>query len=300
MRLYFCSGKPTVFCYFLRVYTKEKDYHVIRHTKKHTSTMPGTKRSYKKKASKSKRTFIRAAAFNPAKGRGLRTGTRNFAINPNYSIWNAKSAFANLNPFPVRKFATLRYVESGVANVLVGGIGGTGGTEHTFTLGSLFDPALTLTGHQPYFFDQMSAIYQRYRVNAVTIKITAYDPTTPGSVLGWQIDSWNGSAGTLTGVSPQTIKERPQTGFLQPNTTFDKEMVILPRIDIARIEGLTRAEHRANVEDYAAAVTASPARSPYLRLAMFNTEGNNAAQMYYHIEMLFECEFWNRQVVAMS
>lgn len=260
--------------------------------------MPRTKKGGRKTSKSSRKSVSSKAVWR--RGNGDPSGTRGFSNSGAFSIFNSGSAFRQYNPFPTRKQCTLRYVEAGVVNALTCGTAGVGGTEHTYPLGSLFDPNLSLTGHQPYFFDQIAAVYQHYRVNKVTITIRAYDPSTPGTILGWQVDSWNGGAGTIAGVSPQTLLERPQTGRLQPNTTYDREETTIPRMSIARLEGLTESEYRANVEDYSALVTASPARSPYLRLACFNTEGNNSGGLSYHVEFLYDCEFWNRQVVALS
>lgn len=247
-----------------------------------------------------KTTAKRSRKSISSKGVWRGKGTGGFSISQSYAVLGSKSALTNYGPFPTRKHAILRYAESGVANYLTCGTAGVGGTEHTLVMGSLFDPALTLTGHQPYFFDQVAAVYQHYRVNSITVRIRAYDPSTAGSILAWQLDTWNGAAGTLAGVSPTTALERPNTGRLQPNTTFDKEETVIPWTTIAKLEGLTTLEHRTNIEDYAALVTASPARTPYLRLACMNTEGNNSGALYYAIEVLFDCEFWNRQVVATS
>lgn len=41
-----------------------------------------------------------------------------------------------------------------------------------FRMNSLFDPDLTGTGHQPQWFDQLAAVYARYRVNFAKITAT--------------------------------------------------------------------------------------------------------------------------------
>lgn len=43
--------------------------------------------------------------------------------------------------------------------------------KHAFRTASLYDPDQTTTGHQPLFFDQMAAIYNKYRVLGSTIKV---------------------------------------------------------------------------------------------------------------------------------
>ncbi len=47
----------------------------------------------------------------------------------------------------------------------------TAGAQHVFKLNGMFDPDTTGTGHQPYGFDQMLNIYQRYVVVRARYKI---------------------------------------------------------------------------------------------------------------------------------
>lgn len=49
---------------------------------------------------------------------------------------------------------------------------GTGLASYLFSCNGLFDPNITGTGHQPMYFDQMTAIYDHY--NVVSAKITWY------------------------------------------------------------------------------------------------------------------------------
>jgi len=52
----------------------------------------------------------------------------------------------------------------------IGGAGGATAT-YTFSCNGMFDPNITGTGHQPMFFDQMSAIYDHYTVFRSTIRL---------------------------------------------------------------------------------------------------------------------------------
>lgn len=49
----------------------------------------------------------------------------------------------------------------------------------TMNLNSVYDPDRTGVGHQPYGFDQLTPIYNRYRVIACTYSVNAYNGTTP-------------------------------------------------------------------------------------------------------------------------
>lgn len=85
--------------------------------------------------------------------------------------------------FPLQLTSTLKYCEtiqltstSGVINA------------QRFTCNGLFDPNITGTGHQPYYFDQLMAIYNHYTVLKSTIKVNivpANTSTVPFSIVLW-------------------------------------------------------------------------------------------------------------------
>lgn len=55
----------------------------------------------------------------------------------------------------------------------------TNGYTQVFNLNSVFDPDRSGVGHQPYGFDQLTPIYNRYRVIACSYSINAYNGSTP-------------------------------------------------------------------------------------------------------------------------
>lgn len=100
--------------------------------------------------------------------------------------------------FPSELVTRLRYNDTIELTLGVSGVVG-----HTFRMNSLFDPDLTGTGHQPYYFDQLAALYQRYGVLSgkitcefmpVTDAIALAQPVGP-IVVGMRTDE-NGSFST--------------------------------------------------------------------------------------------------------
>ena len=66
-------------------------------------------------------------------------------------------------------------------------IGSGGANSWAFSFNSLFDPDVTGTGNQPMYFDNYSAIYERYKVSFAKIKATVVNHSVNTAV-------WNGSA----------------------------------------------------------------------------------------------------------
>lgn len=75
-----------------------------------------------------------------------------------------------LTPFASRYITKMKYSGVYTISTMVGQI---------MNLNSVFDPDRTGAGHQPYGFDQLTPIYNRYRVISCSYSINAYNGTTP-------------------------------------------------------------------------------------------------------------------------
>lgn len=75
----------------------------------------------------------------------------------------------------------------------------------TFSANGMFDPNITSGGHQPLYFDQMSALYNHYTVIGSSYKITIVAPETNLYVASFIEDN-----DTLVGTSVDAIAEQTQ------------------------------------------------------------------------------------------
>lgn len=85
------------------------------------------------------------------------------------------------SPFPYQRSCTLRYctnisIDATVSNV----------AKHFFRANGLYDPDYTSTGHQPYGFDQIAAVYNHYEVLKSYITIEA-QPASLGIAAGQMV-----------------------------------------------------------------------------------------------------------------
>lgn len=81
-----------------------------------------------------------------------------------------------LSPFAQRYICKMKYAEQ----VKVTGPGGAGLAAFRFNLNSIYDPNRTGIGHQPYGYDQLSGLYNRYRVVKCSYVISAYNLASDG------------------------------------------------------------------------------------------------------------------------
>lgn len=76
------------------------------------------------------------------------------------------------NAFPSQLRNTLTYTET-VSFSLVSGF-----ASYVFSANGLYDPNITGTGHQPYYFDQLMALYNHYTVLKSRIKVEFFSIDT--------------------------------------------------------------------------------------------------------------------------
>lgn len=102
-------------------------------------------------------------------------------------------------PFSKSRTVKLRYHETITINPAMG-VAGT----YTFSANGLYDPNISGTGRQPYGFDQLCALYNKYHVTGSRMTIT---PVTSDSyyILGVKLCDIT----TLNTSTPDYIMEQP-------------------------------------------------------------------------------------------
>lgn len=91
------------------------------------------------------------------------------------STYNKTKVNAGLG-FPKRMTMTHKYHEIISLNSTLGAI-----AKHSMVCNGMYDPNATGTGHQPMFFDQMSALYNHYTVIGSKIRVVMSKGATSGT-----------------------------------------------------------------------------------------------------------------------
>lgn len=177
------------------------------------------------------------------------------------------------------------------------------GVAQSYRLNSLYDPELTGGGSQPYGFDTMATIYQRYKVRSVIIdaelvSVSNGDETGFVSVL---VPS-NTTLPTLAGASTDSFIDKPFTIITLMNSRDSPSGKYHYRqvVDVARLDGLTALQFDADVSNYSAAVTADPTNTPRLTCAVANISTTTQFACTLKITLTFDVEFWDRTILAQS
>lgn len=147
---------------------------------------------YKRASSRSARRY-KPYAKRPRRTARLSTPT---------SITRTFTPFSGRSGFPTSLRTKLRYHEDVGFSSASGVVSG-----NVFRANSLFDPNETGTGHQPLYFDQFSAVYNRYQVVSSTITIVFSPVSEVAATSDWLVGVVGQSTNSIGSV-PSTLCEQ--------------------------------------------------------------------------------------------
>lgn len=154
----------------------------------------------------------------------------------------------------------------------------------TFSPQSCFDPNVTATGHQPMYFDQLAAVYARYKVHGATIRVT-FNPntTTAGAVQAFGIIG--GSSTTIAGDAPTNMEDNHGVSSTTngPNGIGQKTLYLTyqPKRDLG-----------ISVDDDTLVTATNTGPSTYFWNVWFNELGiAGSSSMIVFTEIFFDVEF---------
>lgn len=173
------------------------------------------------------------------------------------------------------------------------------GSELLFRLNALFDPDNSSSTHQPYGFDQMAALYDKYIVHSVRVVVMAQSPAQQANIaIAYSVQP-SSSPYTLVGAILQDVAEKPQNeiAFLDSVGTPSRTEFTFNMWDI---QGTTKKQYLDEIDLNAALVTANPAQMPLFRIAAANIQSASAIAVASLVRVEFDCEFFQRTILAAS
>lgn len=206
--------------------------------------------------------------------------------------------FLTNSPFPPVKLYHLNY--SSDINLQSNVTAGLFGSEHVFRLNSLFDPDKTATGHQPYGFDQLAAVYNRYKVVGATLELTINDPTVDGMAVGWMFTNPSNLATSLSSTNMDISPEIQQTGVVRINDTGSQTKRKVFKLSMARLAGLTNLQFKADPDNYTAPVTSNCGNELALHIASGTYRGTTSESVFVHVKITYHAMFYQRKIMPVS
>lgn len=174
------------------------------------------------------------------------------------------------------------------------------GTETVYRLNSLFDTYFPVGGHQPYGFDQITPFYSYYTVDRVDLEITFSNPSADGLVVATYLKNFQ-DTNTLVGATIGQAQERPQVWVRNLNDTGSQVVTFRKSVDLPTMVGLTRTQYHGATSAFSARVTADPAQTPYVSMAVANSLGTAGAETVHgRVRLAFHATFFGRITVPQS
>lgn len=176
-------------------------------------------------------------------------------------------------------------------------------TENIFRGNSLFDPDLTGTGTQPYFFDQWSTMYQNYRVHGSSLRadfsITPFASGAPAAcnISGYIVPN---NRATAFGASDQLIiMQQPYVKY-RAMTPYTRPLMHKKYISTDKVYGLVKGT--TSKEDNLQALTsANPTDQWYWHVGLWTTDqATSSNAVTVNVRIIYYCEFFRRTVPSAS
>jgi len=164
-----------------------------------------------------------------------------------------------------------------------------------FNANSLFDPDFTGSGHQPRGFDQLAALYGRYRVNSITVKVSIANLTNAGLLLAqiWcDNDSSDPGSTVRYEMNDQAMKASPVGGAGGDVTVLKKTW------QLWKVAASSKRKYEDD-DRYSAQVTTDPAEGLFVHLVTDSPQ-NTVHSAEGLIELVYDCTFYDAKTITSS
>lgn len=155
---------------------------------------------------------------------------------------------------------------------------------YTFSGNSVFDPDTSGTGHQPLYFDQMVAIYNRYRVFASKLKFELLSATSSAAIS----------------ITPTTDSARPTSIDIAWETPYTMEIPISSSVFRTVRHALMETQKLWGMgsvtqdDVFSAVFSANPLRQWYWKIWAVSSDGSTSMTLRCNISVTYDVEFSER------
>jgi len=191
--------------------------------------------------------------------------------------------------FPIKLVARLRYSEHLTLTTGAAGIAAV----NQFRLNSLFDPNLTGAGHQPLGYDQITPLYNKYKVNAVKVSVIWTTPGSTSDIICFVHFMPTSATPSLSGQNCDYVVEIPGVQASLLSTSGTRKSHFEGVINLPRLLGRSKMEFDADPNMYAL-TNASPAIAPLVEVGIVSPSGVGSEAAVTQVTLEFDCEFSDR------
>jgi len=189
-----------------------------------------------------------------------------------------------LNPISQNYVCKLKYCSAVVTN---------NAGQYVFNLNSLFDPDLTGVGHQPYGYDQLAVLYNRYRVIGTSWHVTCLKQSAP--VVLAALPANETTSGIIT---CSEMRENPRAKFINQNPGSAVK-TLSGYTSIPSLVGRSKAQYMAD-DRYQADTASSPNEFARLNILANGSADQPLAGEPLQVTLEFTVEFFDLKHLAQS
>jgi len=162
---------------------------------------------------------------------------------------------------------------------------------------ALFDPDVTGTGHQPKGFDQMAALYRKYLVLGSQITVMFGNKEDTPDTEAAPAKGVLAVKNINTSLTMNELIEQPiSTWGIQGTANAPPVKLSLPYVSNWKFSGYKGVNRDT---DFSALVTANPVSNFYYEF-FCERGGDSHINMQLHVEIRFDCWFWEPQDLTSS
>lgn len=203
-----------------------------------------------------------------------------------------------LNPFPDRVFTIHRYSHS--QTLYTDNVTGLIGSTHQYGLNALYDPDITIVGHQPNGYDQMVAIYNRYVVYQIKILISVLFSDGQTNALCWRMQPpVNATSWVLAGRTIENIKESQNCTALDCPSQNPVQQYESPWYNIADLCGVSRTQVFTD-EAFKGGYNTNPTTNCQMSIGVGSHSNETNKMIRYNITFLYKTMWTNRNELEQS
>lgn len=219
-------------------------------------------------------------------------------ISQTNSVVRSRYPIVARDPFGPRLNVTLCY---GKQLSLSATTGNTFGAQQTFRLNSVFQCDVTGATGQPRYFDTYSTLYARYKVTECWMDIEFNNTSGVTGSVAFAMVGGTTTLPTLAAANIDAFIDSPAVTTLPIGSSDGGDNIrrYQHKVDLAYLEGVSRMQYNADLNVYAALVSANPSRNMLVTFAVAPgtsaTIGLNVtAKLYY------KTQFFDRIVIGQS
>ncbi len=184
------------------------------------------------------------------------------------------------NPFPAKHRVKLTYCELYSFTPSASAL-----SSFFYYQTSLYDPRGSVGGHQPLYFDQLAAIYLRYRVIGVDYNVSVSTAGPSGGTLYFMASP---TASFESAV--ETLEERPLVARTVYNG-YGGQRTLRGSVVPWQVLGVTRQRYM-NDDQFAGTVGSNPAIMTYMIPYVYVGPAGGSALTELRVEFVFHAEFF--------